>query len=133
MIEVVAAMIHRDGRVLLCRRPEGKNCAGCWEFAGGKIEPNETPQEALRRELREELNVDVSVGAELAAVTHDYPHAQIHLTLYAAEILSGAPTRMEHSAMRWVPVKELKGCELCPADARLVAQMAARGALAEEV
>ena len=70
MIEVVAAMTTCDGRFMICRRPAGKANAGLWEFPGGKLEPNETPQAALRREIREELGMEICVGALLADAVH---------------------------------------------------------------
>ena len=120
MIEVVAALIRDGGRVLLCRRPEGKAQGGRWEFPGGKIEPGESGEAALMRECREELDVALEVGAALADVAQDYPGRSVHLTLYEARIARGAPRRLEHSDMRWVLPEELADYELCPADARLV-------------
>lgn len=127
MLEVVAALLREGERALLCQRPEGKMCAGCWEFAGGKIEPGESGAAALRRELREELGFDARVGEALADVVQDYPGARVHLTLYAAEIASGAPTRREHSDIRWVRMDEIRNYPLCPADAKLLARLCEMG------
>lgn len=130
MIEVVAALIERSGRVLLCKRPMGKAQGGRWEFPGGKIEPGERSEAALARECREELDLEVEVGAALADVAQEYPGRVVHLTLYRCRILRGEPRRLEHSDMRWVAPEELRGYELCAADARLVERMeegAARG------
>ena len=123
MIEVVAAMIRDGGRVLLCRRPEGKAQGGKWEFPGGKIEPGETGPEALARECREELDVTLAVGEALADVQQDYPGRSIHLTLYEARVASGNPRKLEHSEIRWVRPEEIAGYDLCPADARLIERM----------
>lgn len=123
MLEVVAAMIRLGGKALLCRRPEGKNQGGKWEFPGGKIEPGETGEQALARECREELDVELRVGAALADVAQAYPGRTVHLTLYAAQILRGEPRRLEHSEIRWVPIPELAAYDLCPADARLLEQL----------
>lgn len=120
MMEVVAAMICAGGEALLCRRPDGKDQGGKWEFPGGKIEPGETGEQALARECREELNVELDVGEALADVTHAYPGRTVHLILYAARIQRGEPRRLEHSEIRWVPIPELASYDLCPADARLL-------------
>ena len=112
MIEVVAAMILRDERILLCQRPVGKSNGTLWEFPGGKIEAGETPETALRREIREELNMDIRVGACLA----DTKRGDIHLTLYEAEITCGEPQLLEHSALAWVSRTEAEGYDLCPGD-----------------
>ena len=117
---MVAALIRGGERVLLCRRPEGKAQGGKWEFPGGKIEPGETGEAALRRECREELGVTLEVGSVLADVRQDYPERSVHLTLYEARIASGAPRRLEHSDIRWVEPEQLEEYDLCPADARLI-------------
>ena len=117
---MVAALIRGGERVLLCRRPEGKAQGGKWEFPGGKIEPGETGEAALRRECREELDVTLEVGSVLADVRQDYPERSVHLTLYEARIASGAPRRLEHSDNRWVEPEQLEEYDLCPADARLI-------------
>lgn len=119
MIEVVAAMTTCDGRFMICRRPAGKANAGLWEFPGGKLEPNETPQAALRREIREELGMEIRVSALLA----DALRGEIHLSLYAAEIEHGAPVLLEHSAIAWIRDDEINEYALCPADRELLRRL----------
>ena len=126
MIEVAAAMIRAEGKVLVCRRPLGKAQGGKWEFPGGKIEPGETGEAALRRECREELGVALEVGAALADVTQEYPEKSIHLTLYEAWIAEGEPQKLEHSEMRWVQPEQFGEFDWCPADARLIRQLKER-------
>ena len=126
MIEVVAALVRDGERFLVCQRPEGKMCAGRWEFAGGKVEAGESDPEALRREWREELVVEIAVGAQLAEVLYDYPERRVHLTLYAARIASGAPRALEHSALRWVAAEDFDRVSFCPADAELIVQLRRR-------
>ena len=126
MMEVVAALIRDENRVLLCRRPEEKAQGGKWEFPGGKIEPGETGEAALKRECREELDVTLAVGHALADVTQDYPGRTVHLTLYEARIASGTPRKLEHSEIRWVLPEEIEAYDLCPADARLMALLRGR-------
>lgn len=120
MLEVVAALIRDGDRMLICRRPEGKMCAGCWEFPGGKVEAGETEAEAVRRECMEELGVELDVGRKLAEVVHAYPQRTVHLNLYACRIIRGEPRCLEHSGMRWITAAQLGEAALCPADARLV-------------
>ena len=117
MIDVTAAVIAREGRVLLCRRPEGKRCAGLWEFPGGKAEPGETLKDCLARECREELGMDVRVGRALASVTRE----GVRLTFMAAEIVRGEPQLLEHSALAWVTPQEARAYALCPSDAQMLA------------
>lgn len=119
-LEVVAACIEQSGRFLLCRRPEGKNCGGMWEFVGGKIEPGETGEQALIRECREELGIELSVGRKLAETVHTYPAYDVHLTLYASRIERGEPVLYEHTDARWVDFEQAARMELCPADRELL-------------
>lgn len=116
MTEVVAALMRKGGRVLICRRPEGKDQAGKWEFPGGKLEPGETGAQALARECLEELDIQLDVGDALADVTY----GGIHLSLYECAIRRGTPRALEHSDIRWADISELGAYELCPADALLL-------------
>ena len=88
-IEVVAALIRKDDRFLVCQRPPDKARALLWEFPGGKIEPGESGPEALVRECREELGADIRVLSAFMDVTHAYPDLTVHLTLYESRIASG--------------------------------------------
>ena len=117
-IEVAAAVIRRDGRVLLSTRPEDKPPAGR-EFPGGKLEPGETGEQALARECREELGAEVRVGPRVDELVFDYPDLSVHLTLYQAEPLT-EPRALEHSALDWVGPAGLERYDLCPADRRFV-------------
>lgn len=121
--EVVAALIWDGNRFLACQRPAHKDRALLWEFAGGKVEPDETGPQALIRECREELGITVSVGDVFMDVTHTYPDLTIHLTLYHAAIAKGTPRLLEHSAMRWVTVKEMDALPFCPADAVILERL----------
>ncbi len=115
-IEVVAAIIEKDGRILICRRAENKTRALKWEFPGGKIEPGETPEQAVLRECREELDVDLCVKGEFMRVLHSYPDIEIQLTVFRTAIIGSDPRCIEHKEIRFVYPSELADFELCPAD-----------------
>ena len=100
MTEVVAALIWDGERFLACRRPPNKARGLKWEFAGGKVEPGETKEQALVRECREELGITVSVGEVFMEVLHEYPDLTVHLTLFNAVIAEGTPQMIEHSDIR---------------------------------
>ena len=114
--EVVAALIDRDGRFLICQRPAHKARGLLWEFVGGKVEPGETKEQALVRECREELGVTVRVGEVFLEVTHAYPDLTVHLTLFRAAITEGTPLRLEHNDLRWITAAEIPRYYFCPAD-----------------
>ena len=116
MTEVVAALIWRENRFLICQRPTTKTLSLLWEFAGGKVQPGETREQALIRECREELAVPVSVGEVFAEVTHTYPDLTVHLTLFHAAIAEGTPQMREHNDIRWITVDEIPQYDFCPAD-----------------
>jgi len=116
MLEVVAALIRRDDRFLICRRPAHKARALQWEFVGGKVEAGESGPEALVRECREELDVYLQVEERIMDVVHSYPDLQVHLTLYGARIRSGEPRLLEHCDLRWITPAEIPEYDFCPAD-----------------
>lgn len=120
MTEVVAALICREGRFLICRRPAHKARGLLWEFVGGKVEPGETKAQALARECREELAVEVDVGAPFMEVTHAYPDVTVHLTLLWAQIRSGEVRLLEHCDMRWITPDEIGQFAFCPADEEIL-------------
>jgi 8-oxo-dGTP diphosphatase len=125
-ITVVAAVIcDREGRVLLARRPDHKHMGGLWEFPGGKIHTNENPRAALVRELREELGVEASIGEPLKSAVHEEPGLRILLHFFAARLLAGQPGGREGQELRWVHPCELSDYPTPPADAELVALLAA--------
>lgn len=125
--EVVAALIIRDGRFLICQRPAHKARGLLWEFVGGKVEPGEMHAAALIRECREELDVTVTVGEVYMTVEHVYPDLTVRLTLFRAAIAAGEPKLLEHNAMRWITPDELDEVEFCPADVEILAKIRAGG------
>ena len=126
VVEVVAALIWRGGRFLICRRPAHKACGLLWEFVGGKVEAGESDAEALVRECREELDVEVNVGAAFMDVTHEYPEFTVHMTLYEASIREGEPKLLEHADIRWISPDEIPLYEFCPADRDILAEIRKR-------
>lgn len=117
--KVVAAVIIKDGQLFATQRGYG-NYKDWWEFPGGKIEPGETPQEALRREIREELDTIVSVGELLDTIEYDYPEFHLSMQCYLCTIVSGELTLLEHEAARWLGKDELLNVRWLPADVAIV-------------
>lgn len=116
IVRVLAAVISRGDRYLVCRRPDEKRHGGLWEFPGGKLEPGEDDAAAARRELREELGVEVtSVGRELLAA-HDA--GSPYLIAFVDVTISGEPACLEHSALAWATVDELQTYAMAPSDRR---------------
>lgn len=115
-IEVVGAVFIHEDRVLAAKRGLGKSMAGLWEFPGGKVEPGETPQEALARELREELMIEARVGEFLTATVHDVGATIIELSTYECEFVAGSLVFTEHAESRWVNIAELADLDWAPAD-----------------
>ena len=114
--EVVAGLIWRGDKFLICQRPAHKARGLLWEFVGGKVEEGESKEDALKRECREELNIEVEAGDIFAEVTHEYPDITVHLTLFNTNILNGEPCLLEHNALMWITPSEIPEYEFCPAD-----------------
>lgn len=119
-IEVVAAVIRRDGKILITRRLDNAHLGGLWEFPGGKVEPAESLEGALLREIREELGLDIIAGDELFTVEHDYPGKSVRLHFFNCTIGHGEPQALDVSALQWVTPAQLAGFEFPPADAELI-------------
>ncbi len=124
-IEVVAAIIVHDGKILATQRGYG-NYAGSWEFPGGKIEPGEAPEAALVREIREELDASIEVGPLLITVDHDYPEFAMTMHCYVCELESGMKL-LEHSDARWLGADELDDVDWLPSDIEVVAAIRDEG------
>ena len=119
VVPVVAAVIEEDGRFLVTRRLPGAHLAGMWEFPGGKIDPAEAHDAALRRELREELGMDVTVFELVHQTTHAYPERTVALFFYRCA-LRGVPHPQLGQEMRWVARQELPRLGFPPSDAELI-------------
>ncbi len=120
-IQVVGAIIVRDDLVFAARRSPGRSAGGLWEFPGGKVEPDEVPEAALRRELREELGIEVRVGGLASRHTTAVGSALIDLACYWTELDSAAPgVSTDHDAMGWFAPDELGTLEWSPADVPII-------------
>lgn len=120
-----AALIDVDGRVLICKRPEGKHLAGLWEFPGGKLEPGETPEACLIRELNEELGIEVKSAclAPFVFASQGYEDYHLLMPLYLCRRWEGFVERREHSDLAWVEPMKLTDYPMPPADLPLVAYL----------
>ncbi|NLJ65415.1 MAG: 8-oxo-dGTP diphosphatase MutT [Christensenellaceae bacterium] len=120
MIEVTAAIIRQNGKILICQRPADKNCGLLWEFPGGKIEVGESGEQCVIRECYEELGIMLRVECELTDVVYKYPDRTVHIYFYLCEIVSGVPKNKEHNAIAWITPNELRQYKFCPADAKML-------------
>jgi len=117
---VTAAILEEDGRVFVARRGPGRHLAGKWEFPGGKVEPGETPEQALRRELTEELGITCEVGEFLCAAVYEGREPPLELLVYRVRRLAGAIVLREHVDARWVSPGDLAGLDLPESDRMVV-------------
>jgi 8-oxo-dGTP diphosphatase len=113
---VTAAIIRKQGCVLLARRGPGEKLGGFWEFPGGKVEPGETPEKSLTRELSEELAIEVRIGDRVAESSYQYEHGTFHIIAYMVEWISGNLRPQVHDRLDWVKVDDLTSYRLLPAD-----------------
>ena len=125
--QVVAALIWRGERFLICQRPAHKARGLLWEFVGGKVEPGETKQQALTRECWEELDAQVTAGEVFMQLVYQYPDLTVELTLFHAT-MEGEPKLLEHNDIRWIGVDEIDNYDFCPADTEILAALKERGA-----
>ena len=118
-VKVVAAIIRDGNKVFATQRGYGDYKDG-WEFPGGKIEPGETPQQALVREIREELDTDISVGDCLTTIEYDYPAFHLSMQCFWCRILDGTPVLKEHEAARWLDPDGFDHVDWLPADLTII-------------
>jgi 8-oxo-dGTP diphosphatase len=123
MQTVTAAILAKNGRILIARRPASSRLANKWEFPGGKIEAGETPEACLARELKEELDIEVSIGAFLGESVYHYRHGSIRLLAYQTYWDTGEIDPKDHDEIRWVAVAELDCYEFAPADVPFVQRL----------
>lgn len=125
VLVVACALVDADRRVLIAQRPEGKSLAGLWEFPGGKVEPNETPEAAIIRELEEELGVSTKTAclAPLSFASHNYESFHLLMPLFVCRRWQGMPVAREHAALKWVRPQALRDYPMPPADEPLIAAL----------
>lgn len=122
---MVAAVVRRDGALLVTRRPDRPGAPGQWEFPGGKVEPGEGEPEALRREIREELGCAVEVGPLLLRHAHRYPELEVELAFYAARLPSdAAPRPLGVAEIAWAPPSALGAYDFLEADRSVLGELA---------
>ena len=121
-IEVVAAILHRDGAYYATQRGYGE-FEGMWEFPGGKIEFGETHDVALKREIQEELGIDIIIEKLLCTTEYDYPLFHLKLHCYLCNIVSGEIVLREHKSAQWLTVDTLNSVEWLPADKEVIKKL----------
>lgn len=119
VINVVAAIIVKDNKIFVTQRGYG-DFKGGWEFPGGKIEKNETPEEALKREILEELNVHINVDKYIYTVEYDYPKFHLSMRCYICSLLDENIELIEHSSAKWLTINELGTVDWLPADVKVI-------------
>ena len=115
-VKVTAAILEKDGRIIIAQRKSKDHLAGKWKFPGGKIEPGETPEECLARELKEEFCIEVSIGNFLGSNVHHYDHISIELMAFRTIWIGGEINSTDHKDYKWVTIEELDQFDFAPAD-----------------
>lgn len=125
LLVAAAALVDKDGRILIAQRPADKSMAGLWEFPGGKINDGETPEFALCRELEEELGIEVRecCFTPIAFASHSYDDFHLLMPVYACRTWTGTPRSLEGQAVKWVKPVDLYDYAMPPADLPLIPQM----------
>ena len=123
MQTVTAAILMKDGKVLIAQRMRGDRLAYKWEFPGGKMEDGETPEQCLAREMREEFGIIVAVAEFFAESLYEYEHGAIRLKAYITDWLGGEFRPTAHRDYRWVSISDLAAFDFAPADIPLVAKL----------
>ena len=119
MIEVVAGVIYKEDKFLIAQRNLKKFQGGLWEFPGGKVEKNETHEEALKREIKEEFDADIKVDKYIGENIHHYPEKDIKLVFYKATLLSEKIDLIEHEDYRWITKEDKDNFEFAGADVKV--------------
>lgn len=119
MTEVVAALIWKGDKFMICQRPAHKAQGLLWEFVGGKVEPGETKEQALVRECQEELAVTLYVGDVFMDIVHENPDITVHLTLFST-ISESKLQQLEHYDIQWITPSEIPNYDFCPADEEIL-------------
>ena len=120
---VTAALIRDEDRILIAQRGRGKRFGWKWEFPGGKVRVNETPEDCLQREIKEELNLEIQVEKHFHTTHHRYPDFDIELIAFWCSIIGGELKLEEHEQVRWVTVQEMNDYSFVEADLNLIAAL----------
>jgi|UniRef100_UPI004047CD9F mutator protein MutT len=120
MIVVTAAILEDKNRIMIARRKANRHLAGYWEFPGGKIEQNETPEQCLIREIKEEFLVDIEVKEFVGESIFNYPGKEVKLLGYRCVIKSGELLPQDHDKIEWVTFQEITNFKMAPADIPLI-------------
>lgn len=123
MIDVAAALVFRNGKLLIAQRHEGAHLGGLWEFPGGKREPGESFQQCLARELKEELDMEVDVLELVESVTHEYPEKVVHLRFFRCRWRKNEPRPIGCPAVAWINKQGLRKYDFPAADAKLLERL----------
>lgn len=119
-IKVVAAIIQKENKIFATQRGYGDFKDG-WEFPGGKVEPDESPEEAIVREIKEELQANIRVKGFLTTVEHDYPKFHLSMDCFWAELIDDSKmTLLEHEAAKWLDIENIDSVDWLPADIKVV-------------
>lgn len=124
-VNVVAAVIRRDGKILITQRFDNVHLPGLWEFPGGKVEAGEMQEVALEREIREELGIKIRPGEEFFNIDHDYPTKSVRLHFFNCTIIEGEPQPLDVADLRWIEPKDLDNFQFPAADSDLIAKLRA--------
>jgi 8-oxo-dGTP diphosphatase len=122
-IDVAAALIFHNGKLLVTQRRPDDHLPNLWEFPGGKVEPGETFEACLVREIREELDIEISVGELIDDLTHSYPEKTVRLCFFECRLISGEAKPMHVQDLRWITRHELQDFEFPAADAKLIERL----------
>ena len=122
-LEVTAAIIRQNGKVLICQRPVEKNCGLLWEFPGGKIEANETSEQALIREIKEELDIDIEVNELIDRIEYDYPDFHLSMDCFWCKIIGGHLVLKEASNAKWLTKANIDSVSWLAADRLIIDQI----------
>jgi len=122
-VDVVAAIIRKDGKILITQRLDNVHLARLWEFPGGKVEAGESLQMALQREIQEELGIKIRVNDEFLTLDYDYPTKSVRLHFFNCTVLEGDPQPIDVTDLRWVKPHALGNYRFPPADAELIAKL----------
>lgn len=122
-IDVVAAIIRKEGQILITKRLDNVHLAGLWEFPGGKVEPGESLEGALQREIREEIGLKIRVNSEFFTIEHDYPAKSVRLHFFNCTVVEGEAKPLDVADLRWVKPADLGSYQFPPADNEVISKL----------